>query len=101
MRKEICKKHGIELTQKYEEFTGFPLKGKLECKHCIDDLDFWLPMPFVLTGIGGIIYFILTLNFFAAFLGVSIIGLFLTEGSTWRVLRRYKLSLFKEEGKDG
>ncbi len=87
-----CKKHNKILTPEHNEFSsGFT--GRLECTDCIDNLDFWLPMPsFVIIFFMSIFYIIFPIfpemRYLIMFLLVSVSILFFAIESNIRVLKR-------------
>ena len=92
MKKKICKRHKKRLTPELGEFTGIPT-GKLECTNCVDNLDFWLPMPILAGVVLGLVYHAIfptvpEIRYWLLFIGLMGLLLFLTLGSTQRVLKR-------------
>ncbi len=99
MKKKICKIHKKELTPEHNEFSpGYT--GRKECTDCVDNLDFWLPMPLYIIGVGGMAYYSIfpmfpELRFATIILSIGLLLLFFMQGSTWRVLKRLFIKTLK------
>ena len=85
----VCKKHKTKRKYVAGHLFGRTFDEHYECEICVDNLDFWLPMPIYIVGIGGMIYY--------SIFPIILLFLFFTQGSTWRVLKRL-LKKFKSQG---